>query len=164
MIGKVIANVVLGVCAAVSFPALAHASGGTIDLSGYMVGSTAYFNMGGHNCSITAQGAVGCDLTPPAAFMQVSFTGDREQQYPIPYVPAVGIDDPSLPAHPQWFAAGSHTLSGGNRIVPTPTSPGAPPWISYAGANCEVTPVSVNVQCWTAAHTFYLTGGQVSGF
>jgi hypothetical protein len=78
-----------------------------------VVGDSVYFNANGFNCSIGPDGSTGCDVAPPQVLMWVSLTGMRGQAYPVPYVPAVVVDQ-SGPAHPDWAGGNKHTLPGGN--------------------------------------------------
>jgi hypothetical protein len=128
----------------------------------YLVNGTAYFNVGGRNCSITSSGVVGCDVTPTAMFMDVTVGGT---QIPVPYAPAIVIDSPALPGHPDWFGAGSDTLAGGNPALPNLQPPhyGDPTQsITYAGAHCDMG-FHGAVDCTSMGHTISFTDGQVFG-
>lgn len=94
-------------------------------------GGTVYFASGSMNCSIGADGTVGCDFADQVR-MQYSFL-----PIPIP-VRDIVIDQTWLPAHPT-FAAGTHTLPGGNpQLSDVKTGDGAwGSYIEYAGARCE---------------------------
>lgn len=128
-----------------------------------LVDGTAYFALGDWNCAIDAHGTVGCDLATPAAAMNVLYSGI---QMPVPYVPAIIIDSVTWPAHPQWNSNGSHTLPGGNPILPRlePVTHHDPQYsITYAGANCQITFLGVAV-CTSMGHGFSQWGPVPFGY
>ncbi|MFF2551801.1 hypothetical protein ACFVUS_12425 [Nocardia sp. NPDC058058] len=125
-------------------------------------GDTQYFNIGGFNCSITGAGVVGCDVNPAASVMYVSLSGPQGQQFPVPYVPAVIIDNGSWPAHPEWSGGNAHTLPGGNPALPFSGDNFTPARIDYAGATCTQGYRGA-VQCTSMGHQFNFNSGQVSG-
>ncbi|MCM6778822.1 hypothetical protein NDR87_35640 [Nocardia sp. CDC159] len=142
---------ILGAAACLSGASTAHAA------------DTVYFAMGGWNCSIRGDGTVGCDLNPPAPAMNVLYAG---AQVSLPNVPAIIIDSPAMPAHPQWNSNGSHTLPGGNPALARIESADAhaPRYsISYAGATCEITYRGV-AMCTSMGHGFSQWGPVPQGY
>ncbi|WP_327145965.1 hypothetical protein [Nocardia sp. NBC_01327] len=128
-----------------------------------LVGDTAYFALGVWNCSIAANGAVGCDLAVPASYMNVLYAG---MQVPLPNVPAILIDSAGLPARPQWSAGGSHTLPGGNPALPrlAPGNYHDPQYsVTYAGANCQIT-FNGTAVCTSMGHGFSQRGPVPNGY
>ncbi|WP_069163344.1 hypothetical protein [Nocardia altamirensis] len=128
-----------------------------------MVNGSAYFALGGWNCSIGANGAVGCDLTTPAASMNVLYAG---MQVSLPNVPAIVIDSAMTPAHPQWNSNGSHTLPGGNPPLAriNPVSYHDPQYsVTYAGANCQIT-FNGTAVCTSMGHGFSQWGPVPYGY
>ncbi|MEU6583852.1 hypothetical protein [Nocardia sp. NPDC046763] len=138
------------------------ASADPTDPSGFLVGDTAFFNIGGFNCSIAANGVVGCDLNPAGALMYVSLAGPTGQAYPVPYAPAAIIDNAAWPAHPEWSGGTGHTRPGGNQAVPFSGDMWSPASISYAGATCTQGYRSA-VQCTSMGHQFSFNSSQVYG-
>ncbi|MFE3051943.1 hypothetical protein [Nocardia sp. NPDC059239] len=127
------------------------------------VGDTVYFSMGEWNCSIGAAGAVGCDLTVPAATMNVLYAG---AQVPFSNVPAIAIDSTTLPAHPEWNSNGSHTLAGGNPgLAPIAQVSGHDPQFSItrAGATCQIT-FNGSAVCTSMGHGFSQRGPVPFGY
>ncbi|MFE3000603.1 hypothetical protein ACFXG4_37080 [Nocardia sp. NPDC059246] len=153
------------------------ASADPTDPSGFLIGDTAFFNIGGFNCSIAANGIVGCDINPAGVLMYVSLAGPNGQAYPVPYAPAAIIDNAAWPAHPEW-SGGGHTQPGGNQALPSsgnqalpsggnqalPSSGDvwAPASISYAGATCTQG-YRGGVQCSSMGHQFSFNSNQVYG-
>ncbi|WP_433722693.1 hypothetical protein ACQP0C_22255 [Nocardia sp. CA-129566] len=128
-----------------------------------LVGDTEYFALGDWNCSIGADGVVGCDLAVPASSMDVLYAG---MQMSLPNVPAIIIDSATWPAHPQWNANGSHTLPGGNPSLPrlTPVNYHDPQYsVTYAGANCQITFQGAAV-CTSMGHGFSQWGPVPHGY
>ncbi len=128
-----------------------------------VVDGTAYFAIGGWNCSIAANAAVGCDLAIPASAMNVLYAG---MQVSLPNVPAIVIDSTMSPAHPQWNSNGSHTLPGGNPALlrAAPGNYHDPQYsVSYAGANCQITYQGVAV-CTSMGHGFSQWGSVAQGY
>lgn len=127
----------------------------------YIVNGTAYFNVGGVNCSITANGVAGCDVSPVAPVMAVMVGG---VQLPAPYVPAVIVGDmPNMPGHPQWM--GTHAGPNGNPALPRLTGGpyGSPQQaITYAGATCRQEYRGA-VDCQSGGHQFVFNSGQIYG-
>ncbi|MBF6329983.1 hypothetical protein [Nocardia transvalensis] len=127
------------------------------------IGDTVYFALGGWNCSIGPNATVGCDLTVPAPSMNVQYAG---MQVSVPNVPAIIIDSPMVPAHPQWNSNGSHTLPGGNPALPRIASANhrAPQYsVTHAGATCEITYQGVAV-CTSMGHGFSQWGPVPHGY
>ncbi|WP_157186642.1 hypothetical protein [Nocardia jiangxiensis] len=128
----------------------------------YIVNGTAYFNVGGRNCSITANGVAGCDVSPTAVMMDMMVGGI---QVPTPYVPSVVVGDmPNMPGHPGWFS-GSHAGPNGNPALPNLTGGpyGSPQQaITYAGATCRLEYRGA-VDCQSGGHQFIFNSGQISG-
>lgn len=128
-----------------------------------LVGGKMYFALGGWNCSIDGIGVVGCDLVVPAPSMNVLYAGT---QVSMPNVPAIIIDSAMLPARPQWNSNGSHTLPGGNPMLPplAPASNHSPRYsITHAGANCQITFREVAV-CTSMGHGFSQWGPVPHGY
>ncbi|MFR9752492.1 hypothetical protein ACL02S_15855 [Nocardia sp. 004] len=153
-------GVALGVVACLFGVSAAHADDGAGPL---MIGDTAYFAMGGWNCSIRANGVVGCDLETPAPSMNVRYAGI---QVPLPNVPAIIIDSAMVPAHPQWNSNGSHTLPTGNPPLPRIASANYhdPRYsFTYAGANCQITYQDAAV-CTSMGHGFSQWGPVPHGY
>ncbi|MEV0246321.1 hypothetical protein AB0H76_07030 [Nocardia sp. NPDC050712] len=126
-------------------------------------GDTVYFAMGGWNCSIAGNGAVGCDLAVPAASMNVLYAG---MQVSVPNVPAIIIDSAATPARPQWNSNGSHTLPGGNPpLAPIVAVTDHDPRysITHAGATCQITFKEVAV-CTSMGHGFSQWGPVPHGY
>ncbi|MFI6866557.1 hypothetical protein [Nocardia sp. NPDC050406] len=139
-------------------PARADAPPGPV-----LVDGTAYFALGDWNCSIRADGAVGCDLAVPAATMNVLYLG---MQIPVPNVPAIIIDSAMWPAHPQWNSAGRHTLPGGNPALPrlTQVNYHDPRYsVTHAGATCQITFLGAAV-CTSMGHGFSQWGPVPHGY
>lgn len=155
-----VCGVILGILACVFGVSTAHAD----DVPGpIVVGDTAYFALGGWNCSITADGTVGCDLAPVAVSMNVLYIG---MQVSLPNVPAIIIDSAALPARPQWASNGSHTLPGGNPLLPrlTPVNYYDPQHsVEYAGATCQITFKGAAV-CTSMGHGFSQWGPVPNGY
>ncbi|MGW4125153.1 hypothetical protein [Nocardia sp. NPDC004711] len=137
------------------------ASADPTDPSGFLIGDTAFFNIGGFNCSIAANGIVGCDINPAGVLMYVSLAGPNGQVYPVPYAPAAIIDNTAWPAHPEW-SGGGHTQPGGNQALPSSGDAWSPASISYAGATCTQG-YRGGVQCSSMGHQFSFTASQVYG-
>lgn len=128
-----------------------------------VVDGTAYFALGDWNCSIGADGAVGCDLAAPASTMNVLIAG---VQVPIPNVPAILINSVSAPALPQWGSNGSHTLPGGNPGLPRVDAANIhdPQYsLTYAGATCQITFKGAAV-CTSMGHGFSQWGPVPFGY
>lgn len=128
-----------------------------------VVDGTAYFAMGDWNCSIGADGAVGCDLATPASVMQVLYVG---MQVPVPNVSAIVIDSTALPAHPQWNSNGSHTLPGGNPALERISAVNYYDpqfWVTHAGATCQITFKGAAV-CSSMGHGFSQWGPEPFGY
>lgn len=157
---RVIARVcgaILGITAALFGIGAAHADGPVFS------GDTAYFALGGWNCSIAGNGVVGCDLNVPAASMNVLYAGT---QVSVPNVPAIIIDSTAMPARPQWNSNGSHTLPGGNPPLPRIVAVGDhdPRYsITHAGATCQITFKEVAV-CTSLGHGFSQWGPVPNGY
>lgn len=151
---------ILGIVAALSGAGGANADAAT---GPAQVGDTVYFALGGWNCSIGSDGVVGCDLTTPAAVMNVLYAG---AQVPIPNVPAIVIDSTAVPAHPPWASNGSHTLPGGNPGLAALTQvSGHDPqfFITYAGATCQIT-FNGSAVCSSMGHGFSQRGPEPFGY
>jgi hypothetical protein len=119
--------------------------------------------MGGWNCSIGADGTVGCDLAAPASSMNVLYAG---MQVSVPNAAAIIIDSTMWPAHPQWNSNGSHTVPGGNPPLPRIASANYrdPQYsITYAGANCQITYQGAAV-CTSMGHGFSQWGPVPQGY
>ncbi|MFQ6398168.1 hypothetical protein ACLMAJ_32600 [Nocardia sp. KC 131] len=95
-------------------------------------GGAVYFSNGIMQCSITGDGAVGCDLTDS---MKIQYS----------FLPAllpvrnIVIDQSWLPAHPSFAGGTPHTLPGGNPPL-SEVKTGQGTWgafIEHAGARCE---------------------------
>ncbi|MFG1798425.1 hypothetical protein [Nocardia sp. NPDC049149] len=128
-----------------------------------MVDGSAYFALGGWNCSIAANGAVGCDLATPAASMNVLYAG---MQVALPNVPAIVIDSAMAPAHPQWNSNGSHTLPGGNPPLAriNQVNYHDPQYsVTHAGANCQIT-FNGTAVCTSMGHGFSQWGPVPHGY
>ncbi|GAB3206703.1 hypothetical protein GCM10027262_17080 [Nocardia tengchongensis] len=144
---------------------LSGAGGASADAAGgpVQVGDAQYFSLGGWNCSIAADGAVGCDLAAPAAVMNVLYLG---AQVPLPNVSVIVIDSTAAPAHPEWNSNGSHTLPGGNpALAPIAQVSGHDPQfsVSYAGATCQITYSGAAV-CTSMGHGFSQRGPEPFGY
>ncbi|WP_282783562.1 MULTISPECIES: hypothetical protein [unclassified Nocardia] len=90
----------------------------------YLIGDTVYFTAAGANCSIRANGDVGCDI--PA--------GIAKWLNVIPVRDLV-IDVPFLPAHPTFGAFGPQGRADSRSLPGGPIGYGST--ISYAGASCH---------------------------
>ncbi|SUA80483.1 Uncharacterised protein [Nocardia otitidiscaviarum] len=153
-------GVILGLVVCVFGAGAAHAERAPGPI---LVGDTAYFAMGGWNCSIRSTGAVGCDLEVPAASMNVLFAG---MQIPLPHVPAIVIDSVMWPAHPQWNSHGSHTLPGGNPPLPRLAAVNFHDprmSVTHAGATCQITFTGAAV-CTSMGHGFSQWGPVPHGY
>ena len=149
--------------ALVAAGAIAAFGGGSAyaeDVSNYAADGTVYFNIDGFNCSIASDSTTGCDVSPPAPSMLVAVGG---VPIPVPYVPAMIIDSPALPGHPQWVGAGSHTLPGGNPPAPYDDVHGYS-YFNYAGASCRAS-IRGGFDCTTKGHRIGASGynGQLFG-
>ncbi|MEU8898193.1 hypothetical protein [Nocardia sp. NPDC048505] len=152
-----VCGVILGVVASLAGPGFARAEGPAL------IGGTAYFALGGWNCSIAGDGVVGCDLVVPAASMNVLYSGI---QVSVPNVPAIIIDSTAMPARPQWNSNGSHTLPGGNPPLPriVAVTDHDPRYsITHAGATCQITFKEVAV-CTSLGHGFSQWGPVPHGY
>ncbi|QLY29205.1 hypothetical protein H0264_28530 [Nocardia huaxiensis] len=155
-----VCGAILGIVACLFAPGVAHAEGPPGPI---MVDGTAYFAMGGWNCSIAADGVVGCDLADPAASMNILYAG---VQVPVPNVPAIIVDSVALPARPHWNSNGSHTLPGGNPFLPriSPVTNHDPQYtFTYAGATCQITFNGAAV-CTSMGHGFSQWGPVPFGY
>ncbi|WP_280442998.1 hypothetical protein [Nocardia brasiliensis] len=124
---------------------------------------TVYFSYGDEvNCAITADGIVGCDVTPnrvPAVAV-----GDTWVPLPVP-INQVIIDQPELPAHP-GVTPKAFTLPGGNPpMSEVKTGAGyASIEVAHGGATCVATGGHYSgpgLSCTAKGHAFslYATGG-----
>lgn len=115
--------------------------------------STVYFamNSGSFQCSIAADGTVGCDTSPKQMSMKIA--GITVPML-IP-VHAVVIDVGWAPAHPGFDSGTPHTLPGGNpNLSDVATGHGQwGPSISYAGATCEGG-FHGSISCRSKGHSF----------
>ncbi|MFB8007120.1 hypothetical protein [Nocardia sp. NPDC056000] len=128
-----------------------------------VVDGTAYFALGGWNCSIDPGGVIGCDLATPAAAMNVLYFGT---QISLPNVPAIVLDSAALPARPQWNSNGSHTLPGGNpalQRLPATTYHDPQYSITHAGATCQIT-FNGTAVCTSLGHGFSQWGPVPNGY
>ncbi|MGV9674870.1 hypothetical protein ACWDSJ_06295 [Nocardia sp. NPDC003482] len=73
---------------------------------------TVYFSYAGSNCSIHANGDVGCDIPGGTNLYGIQ-------------VPDLAIDLPFLPAHPTFGLTGPHGIAGSPQISGTLTNGGA---------------------------------------
>ncbi|MBY8861341.1 hypothetical protein K7711_33035 [Nocardia sp. CA2R105] len=101
----------------------ANAAPPSVDVTPYLVGTTAYFSVDGANCSIESNGDVGCDI--PAGMAK---------WYNVIPVTDLAIDLPVLPAHPTFGLFGQHGRAGSPVL---PEGDGYGSTISYAGATCS---------------------------
>lgn len=101
----------------------ANAAPPTVDVTPYLVGTTAYFSVDGANCGIQANGAVGCDI--PAGMAK---------WYNVIPITDLSIDVSFLPAHPTFGLFGPHGRAGSPAL---PEGDGYGSTISYAGATCS---------------------------
>jgi hypothetical protein len=106
---------------AVAGAAPMRAADAPVDVTPYLVGDTAYFNVGIADCAIHADGSVGCDIEPGIA-----------RWYGLLPVTDLAIDIPFLPAHPEWIQHGQP----GSPALPA-NSIGYDSTITYAGATCS---------------------------
>ncbi|WP_159851289.1 hypothetical protein [Nocardia sp. CY41] len=141
------------VAAAAVMPAVitvvAHAEDGTL-----------YFSLGNAQCSIASDGTVGCDYRQ--GVRMTYRVGETYVTLPFP-VRAVVIDQPWLPAHPEFTAGDSHSLPGGNpnfSDVATGTGPWGP-FVNYGGAHCEVG-FRGSFACQSKGHAFSEWSGEIS--
>lgn len=119
--------------------AVADAASPGVDVTPYMVGTTAYFSADGANCSIQSNGDVGCDI--PAGMAK---------WYNVIPVTDLSIDLPFLPAHPTFGLVGQHGRAGSLAL---PQGDGYGSTISYAGATCSGGGRGA-VSCSSKGHSF----------
>ncbi|MET9490389.1 MULTISPECIES: hypothetical protein [unclassified Nocardia] len=131
---------------------VAAADSGVIEANNadFMVGDTLYFSdwLGVNNCAITADGNVGCDLSPGNKLWGILPISD------------IVIDGSFLPAHPTFGLGGQHGRPGSRWLTDVPRPDGniySGTRFDYAGASClGGQPHGGALTCSSHGHTFTL--------
>ncbi|WP_157163580.1 hypothetical protein [Nocardia aobensis] len=124
-------------------PAVSPVSGSVLDPSDYLVGDTVYFSTSYANCSMHANGDVGCDISPGTANL-----------WGIPINDLV-ISLPFLPAHPNFGLMGPHGRAGSRSIDPGATPDGYDygGMLRFGGATCSAGGRAA-LSCSSKGHSF----------
>ncbi|MFE3752887.1 hypothetical protein ACFXO9_01130 [Nocardia tengchongensis] len=125
--------------AAISLVGTGTASADAVNPGDYLIGDTAYFNVGPAQCSIKADGSAGCDIA----------AGIAKWLNIIP-VTDLAIDMAFLPAHPTFGVFGHYGRADANTL---PQGNGYGSTITYAGATCSGGGRGA-IQCTSKGHSF----------
>lgn len=129
--------------------AIPYPSPVSVNPDDFRIGDSVYFDLGyGQSCVIRPNGDVGCDF-PQGLLLTTSSSPFR------PTVNDLAIDNPSLPAHPEFHQQGrpdSAPLRSSNDT-------GGGFTITYVGATCSVGGFHGSWGCQSKGHSFGGGGG-----